>query len=206
MMDTYPDTFAVIYYHMTDGYETPWGTDRGENFYNIWSDGIPWLAYDGLFDAWPINTYETKFITRQAVPTDVTVALLRTQIGSDTFEYTSEVCVEAGGVEKTMRVYMVQVLDHRPSSPYYYRNCFMQAAQTEDIIVSPGECQGVTRTFTFDATSMLKPLEIEIISWAQEPLDGIPAEVHQAAKDRPFLVFANGLESGDTTSWSATMP
>ncbi len=35
----------------------PWGNARGD-FCDIWSDGIPWFAYEGLFDAWPISNYE----------------------------------------------------------------------------------------------------------------------------------------------------
>ena len=45
----YPDTFAVVAYHVDDlPWSLPWGDARGE-FYNIWGDGIPWFAYDGLF-------------------------------------------------------------------------------------------------------------------------------------------------------------
>ena len=65
LIDVYPDTFAVVEYHVSDAYATPWGNQRkvfhGANL-------LPWFSYDGLFDAWPIETYESKFLARQQVP------------------------------------------------------------------------------------------------------------------------------------------
>jgi len=183
MIDSYPDTFAGIFIHVSaDGYETEWGDDRGTNFYNIWSDGIPWFAYDGLWDAWPIETYVSKFVTRQTVPTDVTIELEGCESVSQTYDILARVCIEAGGVDKTMRIYMVDTLDHYPALAPYYRNCLRQAATTQDVTVSAGSCADVVRSFTFDATSWANQADIRIIAWAQTPLDAYPAEVHQAAQ------------------------
>ena len=204
----YPN-FVVVEYHVQDAYAEPWGEARGE-FYDIWALGIPWFAYDGLWDAWPINTYESKLQQRLAVPTDVTLELSGVELAADTWEFTAEVCVEAGGAGKDMRIYMVQALDKYPPTPTYSRNTFQQAASTEDVTVAAGACVEVVRTFTFDALSMATPEEIRVMAWAQAPLPGIPADVHQAAQLKwPFAeaaMFADGFESGDTAAWSATVP
>jgi hypothetical protein len=208
LIDSYPD-FVVVEYHVSDAYAFPWGESRGV-FYNIWGEGIPWFAYDGLFDAWPVSSYESKLQQRLAEPTDVTLALVGVQQSADTWQLTAEVCVEAGGTGKAMRVYMVQALDNWPASPIYSRNTFRQAADHEDVTLAAGECETVVRSFTFDATSMAQPEDIRVMAWAQEPLAGIPATVHQAAQiDWPFAgppMFADGFESGDTSGWSATGP
>ncbi len=85
-----------------------------------------------------------------------------------------------------------------------------QAAATEDIVLAAGACQDVTRTFTFDATSMAAFGDISIIGWAQDDLTNGPAEVFQAGQMRgPFLaeeVFDDGFESGDTSHWGSVTP
>jgi len=207
LVTNYP-RFVVVEYHQQDAYAKPWGEARGE-FYNIWALGIPWFAYDGLWDAWPIDTYETKLQQRLTVPTDVTLELSGAELAADTWEFTAEVCVEAGGIDKTMRIYMVQALDKYPPAYSYSRNTFQQAAATEDVTVAAGACVEVVRDFTFDALSMASPDDIRVMAWAQQPLDGIPAEVHQAAQLAwPFVevAFADGFESGDLSAWSATVP
>jgi len=208
LITNYPK-FVVVEYHVQDAYAEPWGEARGE-FYDIWALGIPWFAYDGLWDAWPINTYESKLQQRLAVPTDVTLELSGVELAADTWEFTAEVCVEAGGAGKDMRIYMVQALDKYPVPPAYSRNTFQQAAATEDVTVAAGQCVEVVRSFTFDALSMASPEDIRIMAWAQEPLPGIPAEVHQAAQIKwPFAepaLFADGFESGDLSTWSAAVP
>ena len=208
LITNYPK-FVVVEYHVQDAYAEPWGETRGE-FYDIWALGIPWFAYDGLWDAWPIDTYESKLQQRLAVPTDVTLELSGVELAADTWEFTAEVCVEAGGAGKDMRIYMVQALDKYPVPPAYSRNTFQQAAATEDVTVAAGACAEVVRTFTFDALSMATPEEIRVMAWAQAPLPGIPADVHQAAQLKwPFVegpMFADGFESGDTAAWSATVP
>ena len=178
LIDDYPNTFAVVSAHIgDDGYEIPWGGARAD-FYNV--TGIPSFMYDGLQDAWPIGTYEAKFLARQAITTDVTIELTGSEAGEQTYEITARVCLEPAGTSKEMRVYMVQVLDHYPVPPSYSRNCLMQGAPTEDIDLNAGQCRNVKKTFTFDSTSWADQEEIKIIAWAQEPLSSYPAEVYQA--------------------------
>jgi hypothetical protein len=140
----------------------------------------------------------------------VTLELSGVELAADTFEFTAEVCVEAGGAGKAMRVYMVQALDKYPTTPTHSRNTFQQAATTEDVTVAAGACVEVVRTFTFGALSMATPEEIRVMAWAQAPLGGIPAEVHQAAQLAwPFVeaaMFADGFESGDLSAWTLTVP
>jgi hypothetical protein len=208
LVTSYP-RFVVVEYHVQDAYATPWGEARGD-FYDIWALGIPWFAYDGLWDAWPVGTYESKLQQRLAVPTDVTIELSGVELATDTWEFTAEVCVEAGGAGKDMRIYMVQALDKYPPAYNYSRNTFQQAAATGDVTVAAGACAEVARTFTFDALSMATPEEIRVMAWAQAPLGGIPADVYQAAQlGWPFVapaMFADGFESGDASAWSAAVP
>ncbi len=216
LIQNYDPHFAVVEYHVgDDGYHTVWGDDRGD-FYNIWGDGIPWFAYDGLYDAWPIATYETKLQQRLADPTDVVMTVTGVEQTPDTWEITTEVCIEAGGSDRTMRVYMVQVLDAlwvvdgHPNLPAYSRNTFKQAAATEDVAVVAGECAQVMRSFTFDADSMAQIEDVKIVAWAQEPAASIPAKAHQArVSPWPFIetaVFDDGFETGDTSGWTLTIP
>ena len=180
MINNYPDTFVCASVHIgSDGYHTPWGDARA-SFYGV--SGIPNFQLDGLQDGWPIGTYETKFLARQAIPTDVTIEMGGTQVSGPTFEITVNVCLEPTGTGKTMRIYIAQVLDHYPAAPTYYRNCFRQAAATEDITLAPGECAMVTREFTFDAYDWDHQEDIKILAWAQEPAASGPAEVYQAGK------------------------
>ena len=178
-MDMYPDTFAVVEYFVDNlPWSLPWGEARGD-FYNIWGDGIPWFAYDGLFDAWPISSYHQKFVNRQAISTDVGIEISATQLSADTWRFMAELCVETGGEAKPARIYMVQVLDHWPPASASARNTFKQAAETEDVQLNPGLCTMVMRDFTFDADSMAQIEDVKIVVWAQTPNNGIPAEIFQ---------------------------
>jgi hypothetical protein len=227
LIDEYPDTFAVIEFHYQDSYQLPWGAGR-KAFYNpIWV-GLPTFVHDGLIDAWPIETYESKFLSRQANPTDVTIEISAEQISDDTWEFTAELCVSPDGVGKTVDVYMLQALDHFPFGiAHEPRNGFKQAATTEeDVALAPGVCSYVTRQFTFDDDSMGHQSDIKIFAWAQEPLSSGPAEVHQAAyivwpfaspcpwdfdgdglvntTDLLFLLGAWGTPDGDTNDDGTT--
>ena len=101
---------AVVEYHVRDAYATEWGEARGE-FCTIWSDGIPWFAYDGLFDAWPISTYVSKFLTRRDVPTSVTMDVFVTPVSDDVRRITTDVCLESGADPLDVRLYAVAVED-----------------------------------------------------------------------------------------------
>ena len=208
MIDDY-STFAAIFIHVwDDDYDLPWGNDRTD-LYGGCADGIPWFAYDGLFDAWPIASYESNYIARQAVPTDVTIDLFGDAVSADSYDIKATVCVEPGGEQADFTFYTVQVLDHYPDVAPYYRNCFMQAVETEGVTVNPGQCVDIQNTLVFDALNMSRQDDIKIMAWAQTAAVLWPAEVFQAAQmGWPFMsstdIFEDGLESGDTILWSAS--
>jgi hypothetical protein len=103
------------------------------------------------------------------LPTDVLIEATGDYISGTTYNVTATICMESGGTAKSMRIYMVQVLDYWPSSPNYHRNGLKQGATTQDIYLTPGQCQTVERQFTFDSTSWANQNNIKIIIWAQEP-------------------------------------
>ena len=186
MLDDYPDTFTLVQIHVGDDWATPWGDDRAD-FYSVLSAPTAW--FDGIIERWGSSTdvneqyglYEGDYLTRMAVPTDVTIDMVGEEVGEATYEITATVCIDPNGSAKSMRIYMVHVLDHWPAQVSYSRNGFRQAAATEDISLDPGQCQDVVRTFAFDPNSWSQQEDIKIIAWAQEPLEAGPAEVHQAA-------------------------
>lgn len=182
---TLSGTWAVLWVHDGDIYQVPWGHAR-DGWYGV--TAYPTFFNDGTDAGFPAPPWETSFLARQPVPTDVTIELFGDQVSGATFDITLNVCIEATGTGKPVRIFMVQVLDHWPEvSPYQYsRNCVMQAADephgTEPVVtLAPGECETVIRTMTFDATSWARQENIKIIAWAQEDTSSAPAEVYQAA-------------------------
>ena len=132
---------------------------------------------------------------RYEILTDVTIKIRSLQTVGTNFRFWADVCIEPGGTSKTMRIYMVQVLDHWPSG---LRNGFKLAAVTEDITLSPGECQTVEREFTFDSHSWANQDNIKIIAWAQNPLTSGPAEVYQTTVlGWPLGIDCNGNQIPD---------
>ena len=204
-----PDTFAAVQIHVGDGFATSWGNAR-DNFYGV--TGTPTAWFDGVLDAegayqsnsQMYNWYRSKYLQRRGVATDVTIALTGEQVSGPTYTMEATVCIESGGSAKTMRLYMVQVLDYWPMSfeggNSYSRNGFKQAASWEDFSLRPGqECAVVQRTFTFDSRSWSSPNDIKVIAWAQRPYSSGPAEVFQAAVAVwPFDLCLNGeLDGGE---------
>jgi chitodextrinase len=182
MISTYPDTFAGISYHLSDGYQVAFGNTRA-NFYGI--QYIPDFQIDGLGNVYP-NPFVAAFQARAAIPTDTTIALQARQISDRNFEVTAHVCIEAGGAAKTMRIYTAWVLDSYPPSEVARRNTCRGGLTVGDVTLDPDSCTDVSHDFTFDTASWGQKNEIELIGWAQEPqassLPGNPAEVFQAAK------------------------
>jgi len=189
---------------VSDAYSTPWGDTR-DIFYNV--TGIPDMVIDGLYSPGSWNNYDYWFEFRVGIPTDVTIDVALTGPVMEHTQFTATVCIEPGGVAKDMRIHMVNVLDHHPVAPTYYRNCVRYGAPFEDVSLAAGECVDVVRDITFDATSWNRKEEIKIIAFAQDPLPVWPAEVYQAAqiKDPMSTIFADGFESGDFSAWSAAV-
>jgi hypothetical protein len=194
-------------------YEIPWTAAR-RAYYPF--QGYPTYMIDGILDSWhgspPWNYWDDDTDARLAIPTDVTLALSAVQgAGPEIWELTATVCIEAGGVGKSMRVYLAEILDGYPAAvSYFHRNGLRQVAATEDIVLAPDGCTDVVRTFTLDATSMASIENVSFVGWAQDDLPSGLAEVYQARQlSWPFSVddiFADDFESADTGQWSTVVP
>jgi hypothetical protein len=200
--------FAVVEYHVFDDTATSWGNAR-LNFYGSLYNGVPFFVYNGKYDAWPISNYDDALLAELDIPTDVTIHMFGVPgIGVDEYDFVAEVCIEPGGIGKTMVFQMVQVLDKFPTHHTYSRNGFRQAASEETLTIAAGACQTVNRSFTFDSTSMATPEDILVIAWAQANGTSGPADVHQAAISHwPFAapappLFEDGFEDGTTDAWN----
>ncbi|UCG33079.1 MAG: hypothetical protein JSU68_00315 [Phycisphaerales bacterium] len=191
-MNDFPDNLALVQIHVGDGYATTWGWNRFD-FYVPGTQYTPTAIWDGMIEhvgsysnvTQQYNYYrDNGLFARMESETDVTIDMVGEQVSGSTWDITATVCIEPGGTSKTVRLYMVQVLDNYPSTPSYSRNCFRLAASTADLVLSAGECAEVTRTFTFGAVDWSNQDDIKIIAWAQDPIAPAPtgtAEVHQAA-------------------------
>ena len=200
MIDSYADTLAVVEYHLWDGYQLPWGADRGQVFYASIFQGTPCFVLDGMFDAWPISTYVTKFLAQEAVPTTVTMSVGAVPVGGDTYEVTIRTCLEPGAASVALRIYAVGVEDRYPSTPTYSRNTFRAATATSDVTLSAGECDVQVRNITL--TPQVSSKGLKIIVWAQEPFSSWPADVYQSAKQvwtfEPLPLTGDYDNDGDT--------
>jgi hypothetical protein len=194
----------VISIHCLDDYATDWGDARWL-FYDTIFSGFPTFVYDGLEDGWPVETYEAKFLARRAIATDVTLALTAFELLDEYHQVDVTVCVEPGGTGKTVRVSVVQTLDHYPSPRGYDRHTVMQGLDGVDVTVAAGACELVSQTIKIDPVSWGLAEEIQLTAWAQEPLPSDPAEVYQAIQLKwpRFLrqIFADGFEDGTTGGW-----
>ncbi len=185
-MDNYPGSFTFVQIHLGDAYAISWSGPRAA-FYHV--DGTPTAWFDAAIprvgasssDAAQYNLYRSSYLSRMGVSTDVTMELTGDPIDADTYNIKAEVCIEEGGVGKTMRVHVVQVLDYWPPSPSYSRNGLKQAANSEDVTLAAGECAVVEGVFSFDSTSMANEENIKMIAWAQQPFGSAPAEAFQSA-------------------------
>jgi len=187
LLDVFPDSLSFIQYHHDDESALPW-SDARWTFYGL--HYTPTTIFDGadvmigsLLDIeLQYNLYRVNhFQPDRAAPTDVTLTIRGEPVSGQTYRAIVDVGIEPNGVPRTLRIYMVQVLDFWPTTKSYYRNGFKQAAPTVDVSLNPGEVQTLEATFTFDAESWANRENIKLIAWAQLPLDTAPAVVWQSA-------------------------
>lgn len=185
MIDQYPDTLAVVEYHVRDACTTGFGNERAA-FYNIWlTAGVPWFDLDGLGDAWPVTTYESKFLARQSIPTMVTLSLGAEPVSGQTLRVTARACTEPGGDPLNLRLYLVVVEDHYPDAPADSRNTCRVGTAPETVALAADSCHAFSREVTLDPSWTQG--ELKIIAWAQDEAASGPAEIHQAAEQAwPF--------------------
>ena len=190
-------------FHVFDENATPWGDSRWSFYGGQYTPTAAFNGTDVLVGALSdvdqqYTVYRANhFLPERAVPTDVTIELGGEDLGGGAYRISAQVGIEAAGAGKTMRVYMVQVLDHWPETRPYHRNGFKQAAPTQDITLAPGQSQVVQNDFTFDAGSWAHPENIKIVVWAQAPLENAPAQVYQAAIRLWPLISYPGDQDGD---------
>lgn len=218
MIDDYPDTLALVTIMRSTPWRVPWGDMRDAMYQAGW---VPHHCQDGLYEAWPYTTYAAKFLTRQTVTTDVTIDLDVVSNGASR-SVRATVCVEPGGVGKTMEVWLVQALDHY-GPVNHDRNEVLEGNDGVEISLTAGECATVTEVFILNQTSIDSPKNVKFFAWAQDPswvydpqyfnnggtyLGASFAEIYQGAKAlAPFdHIFSDGFESTDTSAWSTSVP
>ncbi len=177
LIDAQP-RFAVIEYHFGDAYATAWSDQRAA-FYGVSGDTLPWFAYDGLWDAGPVETYAAKLDQRLAVPAIMDVEIMATRTGVNTYDLTILECTDPDADPLDVRTYVAVVEDHFPASPNYSRNTFRASLGTSDTTLRPGTCYIETRSLTVDP-SWRRP-NLRVVAWVEAPLAQYPAEVYQAA-------------------------
>ncbi len=161
------------------------------SFYGV--GGYPTTEQDGILTrvgAYPTSTYVNDYTARMAVSTDVTIQLSGTQLSEQTYQINATVGLEATGTAKTVRFYIIQVLDYYPAGSWY-RNCFIQAASTADVTLTPGNTVLVERVMTFSGASWASKEDISIIAWAQR-IGGNDVVYQTAIMDWPFIMDCNG--------------
>jgi hypothetical protein len=212
-MDSYGASLALLGMHLGGAHGIPWSTAR-TSYYPFFA-GTPTYLIDGTLDSWtgnpPWSSWDPDTAARLAIPTDVTIGLSGAAgAAPEEWHITANVCIEAGGTGRSMRIYIAQVLDDFPIGSTIDRNALLQVAATEDILLVSGACTDVVRTVTLDATSMAQLDDVGIIAWAQDDLATGPAEVFQARQmSWPFWteeVFNDDFETGDTSGWTTTSP
>jgi len=217
MIDTYPDTIAIIEIHDGDAYEVPWGTARDAFYQASWT---PCSMQDGLYDGFPPSTYESKFQTRQAVPTDVTIDMAVFG-GGVAWNVSATVCIEPTGDGKIMDVWIAQAVDHY-GPVNFDRNKVQDGSDGVEISLAAGECAVITEPFVLNSVSATSPENVKFFAWAQDtelvwaqvmvyggtPYYAYTAEIYQGGKAlAPFEgVFVDGFEFGDTLGWSVVTP
>ena len=131
MLNNYPKTFTLLQMQYGCSGATTWGNARF-HFYN--GNNTPLVMFDGMERCQghigggttpQYEWYEGVYQDRYEILTDVTIKIRSLQTVGTNFRFWADVCIEPGGTSKTMRIYMVQVLDHWPSG---LRNGFKLAA------------------------------------------------------------------------------
>jgi hypothetical protein len=186
MLNNYPDTFIAVEIHTTGQYTTQWGNQR-ITFYGVsgtptaWFDGVDPLvgAYTDVNQQY--NWYRDEYLARLPVPTDVTVNVQAVKVSPTSCQVFAEIGIEPGGVGKRVRLHMIQVLDHWPTSPSYSRNTVKQGQIWGMFMtLEPGQTGVLSRRLTFDAESWANESNIRVVVWAQSTETSAPAEVYNA--------------------------
>ncbi|MFH1746780.1 MAG: dockerin type I domain-containing protein [Planctomycetota bacterium] len=182
----YPESFTSLQIHGADNYTTAWGDNRRTVFYAPWN-GYPSVFIGGeylhlgggnILDLY--DEYLQRYLAYQAQGTDVSIDAGAVYLGGTTYQVSVQVCLDADGDAKTLRVYVANALKYYPGGSYYNHTLMDPAPTSQDVFLQPGECVILTRDLTFNAESWNRQSYIEVFAWAQEALDSWPAEIHNA--------------------------
>lgn len=177
LIDQHAGRFAALTCNVDDAFEVPWGEDRFYEFYSFVY--TPSFMVDGSVDC-QSSDYATCVQQRLGQATDVTIELSGSQVSGATWDINADICGELSCVGQTYRFHTAATLSHRPGLPDYSRNVLMQDVITQNVSVTPGECQRVVTRVTFDSESWSNRSDIAIVSWLQESASSGPAAVIQA--------------------------
>jgi len=204
LIDDYPGQIAAFQIHVADNYAIPWGEGTRANFYGVWA--VPTVEVDARLEhigattvQETYNEYLAMVQQRWNTPTKVSIALGGESLGGNDYQISARVGLDASGVAKTVRVHMVEVLDHYPAG-VRHRNCLMQHPAYQVIDLVPGASQVISWTITLTGPSVADPNNVKIIAWAEQPVGSAPGNVYQATvMDWPFtpLSHAPGDVDGD---------
>lgn len=188
LMTDNPDDFIAIQLHHDDDWATSW-TENRWRFYG--SPGLPDTWFDGLVqrhgayldDMQMYNWYLGAINARRAVPTDVTIDLKVVRTAEQTFNVVATVGIESGGVGKTMKYHVVQVLDwYPPPNPdRRHRNCVVQHQALNDFPLAAGESTDIAKSFTLSGDSWADKGNVKFVAWVRQTGSSAPKEIYQAA-------------------------
>lgn len=208
--DLYPDNVAFLAIHLSDGYQTVFGTARRNIYYPGVSMTIPQAIIDGGrlyyigYPGLPPAAWSSRVDIRLATPTDVTIDLAPHPQSDTEWEFTADVCLEPAGAAKTVAVNFAFTVDDYPTGyPYTYRKTVRGGAGPIAVDLTPGQCVQVATTLTFSSIELDRWSGVEVVAWAQTPASGW-GEAFQAAKFG--MVYYDGFESGDLSGWSSVQP
>ncbi len=202
-MDNYEDTFAFVQYHLFDGSDDPWSDQRWMDYGNPETPTAIFSAIDMVRGAVEdvdnqYRIYRTNHLLPQrGLPTDVTIDLSVSEVSPSKYGVSATVGIEAGGTDKTLRIFIVHVLDYWPADPSYQRNGFKGAGPTTDINLVAGTTQLVEGEIVLDADQLADLENVKVIVWAQVMTSDGPSEVLQAAVRRWPLVPPPDDDDGD---------
>jgi len=186
MLNAHGDTFLPIQYHNADAYTVPWGASRMSQFYGAsafptyWTDGlVSGVGGGGNGQQW-FNYFTGIMNQRLAVAPEVTMQMAAEQVGANQWEVSCLVTLVPGEPGRTVRVYLLQVLDDFIAATPKYRNTFRQYGASPDLMLVPGEPQVVSHVFTLDSTDQANLTKVKFVAFAQDPSSSGPAQVRNA--------------------------
>ncbi len=177
LLEDYGDRFIPVFLHLGGEAGSGVASSRA-TFYDLMYTPYMWFNGDGDggYDA---DTWEEDLLEKMGHETDVTLTVWAVPGESILMTIHTVACIEPGGEERTLRIYMGQVLDHFPESPTYYRNAMRQLFHN-DVTLVPGECTEVEELTLLPPNDQERSDDVRFVAWAQEPLSRGPAEIFQA--------------------------